>query len=253
MKMKKRSDIIEFLTCLFFPNRCIFCGSLMPPNEESLCDECRETLPWIQGKICLRCGAAKNDCKCGGRQGGFYDGLAAVFYYDDTVRECIHRFKFNSDRFASVELAELMSQTCAERYSDIKFDYVAYVPMERKRQRRRGYNQSRLLAQYISANLNLPFGDKLIEKVYHTEIQHKQSEIERRGNLLGAFDINPKYDVTGKTVLLVDDVKTSGATVNECGKMLYLRGAKAVFCLTTALVNSKMNNSEKTEMEDVPC
>lgn len=252
MKMKKHSDILEFLTCIFFPNRCIFCGSLLPANEKSLCDECRENLPWIKGDICFRCGAAKSDCCCKGRLGGFYDGLSSVFYYNENVKECIHRFKFNSDKYASIELARLMSDACAERYADIKFDYVAYVPMERKRQRRRGYNQSRLLAQYISVNRSIPFGDKLIEKIYFTEIQHQQNEIERKGNLLGAFDINPKYDVTDKIILLVDDVKTSGATINECGKMLYLRGAKQVFCLTTALVNSKIG--EKTdETEGVPC
>lgn len=242
--MRKNADIFEYMACIFFPNRCIFCGEILPPNEESLCDRCREGLPFIKGEICYNCGADCENCSCGKKHGDFFDKSVSSFYYIDDVQECIHRFKFRSDKRAGIELARLMSETCRQRYPDVKFDYVAYVPMDKKRQRIRGYNQSRLLAEYIADECRIPFGDNLITKIYPTEVQHLRSETERKGNLLGAFDINKKYNIDGKTILLVDDVKTSGSTLSECGKMLYLYGAENVFCLTTALVNSKMNDSE---------
>lgn len=242
--MKMKNDVLEFISSIFYPNRCIFCGELMPPLE-NLCDGCSENLPWIKGEICPNCGSAKEDCTCGKRHGNYYDGVASVFYYRDNVRECIHRFKFGGDKYAYRELSFLMSDCFRERYSDISFDYIVYVPMDRKRQKKRGYNQSELMARELSELLTIPFGKNLIEKIFPTDVQHECTELERRGNLLGAFDINPDYDVNGKTFLLVDDVKTSGATLNECGKMLYLRGADKVFCLTAAVVNSKIDE-EKT-------
>ncbi len=241
MKMKKTaSEIIEYISAAFFPNRCLFCDRLMPPSG-SVCDDCRENLPWIKGEICRECGASENDCTCGKHRGNFYDGTASTFYYADNVRECLHRFKFNSEKHSDRGIAELMADTFRERYADIAFDYVAYVPMDKKREKQRGFNQSRLLAQRLSEILNIPFGDRLIIKLYPTDVQHECTEIERKGNLLGAFDINKSFDIPGKTVLLIDDIKTSGSTLNECGKMLYLRGAERVFCLTAATVNSKIN------------
>lgn len=241
--MKTASDIREFIACIFFPNRCLFCNKLMPPFE-SVCSDCTEKLPWIKGEICTYCGASKNDCKCEKWHGNFYDATVSSLYYADKVRECIHRFKFASDKHADRRLAEIMAETANERYAGIAFDYIAYVPMDRKRERQRGYNQSLLLARHLSESLKIPLGDKLIVKLYITDIQHECSEIERKGNLLGAFDINNTYDIRGKNILLVDDIKTSGSTLNECGKMLYLRGAERVFCLTAAMVNSKIEYND---------
>ena len=140
-----------------------------------------------------------------------------------------------------------MAQTCRKRYGDIEFDYVAYVPMDKKREKQRGFNQSMLLAKGIAEELNIPFGKNLLVKLYRTDVQHELNEVERKGNLLGAFDVSSAYNLEGRTVLLVDDVKTSGATLNECGKMLYLNGAERVFCLTAALVNSKIDEKQKGE------
>lgn len=250
--MGKFDDIFEYIICLFFPNRCKFCGELTEVYE-NVCETCTENLPWIDGEVCPLCGSAKKDCNCKGKHGHYYEEIAAPLYYDGTVKECIHNFKFKGEKLNYKCLSELMTAACRTRYRDIHFDYITYIPMDKHSQRVRGYNQSYLLAKQISKNLNISFGDNMIIKLYNTDNQHNCNEIERLGNLLGVFDINPKYDVKEKTILIVDDVKTSGSTLSECGKMLYLYKAKSVFCLTAALVNSKIKEDKNEAKEDDVC
>lgn len=240
--MKIDYDALNYLRCIIYPNRCIFCGEIMPPDR-NICDSCNENLPWIRGEVCCECGSQKEDCQCGKRHGSYYDGVASVFYYRDGVRDCIHRFKFQGDRYAYKELGSLMAKCLSERFGETEFDFIAYVPMEKKRRRKRGYNQSELLARRIAEESGIPLGENLIEKIYKTNVQHECDMLERKGNLLGAFEINPSFSVKGKTILLVDDIRTSGATLSECGKMLYLNGADKVLCLTAATVNSTIKDT----------
>lgn len=239
------SDLYEYVLSLFFPNRCIFCNEVIGPYD-ALCTSCQSTLPWIKGEVCIFCGSSKEDCECKKRHGNFYDGIAAPLYYVGNVRKSIHNFKFKDDKNAYKVFAELMNETRVSVYKDIDFDYIAYTPMSLKHQKKRGYNQSRLLAEQISELSGIPFAEDLILKIYPTRIQHKCIHwTERRGNLLGAFDVNPQFNVEGKNILLIDDVKTSGATLSECGKMLFLYGADSVYCLTAAVVNSKIKEKYK--------
>lgn len=232
-------DILTFVSSIFFPNRCIFCNEPIDPFKE-FCDECYENAPFIKGEICTKCGAAKSDCLCENNKTFCFDKIVSTFYYEGMIKSCIHRFKFKDERNIAVPLAKLMAETFNENYGDIHIDYVTYVPMYKSRERKRGFNQSKLLAAEISKLCNIPFADKMLLKLYDTNCQHDCTGLERTGNLIGVFDVNKSYDLTDKTVLLVDDVKTSGATLNECGKILYLNDVKSVICLTAALRNSKI-------------
>lgn len=232
-------DISVFVSSLFFPNRCMFCNEPIDPFVD-FCEHCKRSVPFIEGEICTHCGAAKEDCVCNKNKATYYDMLAAPLYYEKDVKSCIHRFKFKDDRLLAKPLARLMEQSIKKYFSDINFDYITYIPMYRKKERKRGFNQSRLLALEISKACGIPFADGLLKKLYDTDNQHDCTGLERTGNLIGVFDVEKSYDLTDKTVLLIDDVKTSGATLNECGKMLYLNGAKSVICLTAAVRNSKI-------------
>lgn len=244
-------DIFEYILSIFFPNRCIFCGELIAPFDD-MCPSCKKNLPWISGEICHFCGFSKEDCDCKKKHGHFYDGIISPLYYVGNVRESIHDLKFRDERRNALVFGSLMNNIRIKEYKDIHFDYVTYIPMLKKQERKRGYNQGKLLAKRISELSSITFGDGLILKLYATDTQHKCSNsAERYGNLLGVYDVNPDYDVNGKTILLVDDVKTSGATLNECSKMLYLHGADAVYCLTATLVNNKLK--DKLEKEGTVC
>ena len=244
--MRKSEYILEYIMCLFFPNRCVFCGALTAPCEY-ICGNCEQELPFITGETCPHCGAQKDRCSCNGRHGGYYDSAASPLYYTGSVKKCIHDFKFRSMRLNSRCLAGLMAETCRARFPDVSFDYVAYIPLNRRAFRKRGYNQSYLLARRISQELGVPLGRDLLIKLYDTYNQHDCRADERSGNLLGVFDVDSRCDIRDKTILLVDDVRTTGNTLNECGKMLFLNGARAVYCLTAALAVTE-KDSDNTEV-----
>lgn len=239
-KKEHFGDIAKSVSSLFFPNRCIFCDTLIDPFEH-YCEDCIRNIPFIKGEICRNCGEELLDCSCMGEP-NYYTEVAATMYYDEAVRKCVHRFKFKGERNIYKPLSELMIKTFYKRYSDKHIDYVTYVPMHPKRERERGFNQSFLLAKEIAQAIEIPFAENMLIKVLNTNSQHECSAFERTGNLIGAFDVSDKYDIVGKNILLVDDIKTTGATLNECGKMFCLYDVNSVFCLTAALRKSKMDS-----------
>ena len=119
-------------------------------------------------------------------------------------------------------------------FADVAFDYVAAVPLGRRRRRKRGYNQAELLARRVAGELHIPYAD-LLEKVRNNPAQRKQNARSRRVNVYGAYAVIDDSALWDKTVLLIDDVKTTGATLNECAKMLRMHGAKAVYAATVAI------------------
>lgn len=245
--MKKNSQIentVEFLLSLIFPNRCCFCSKLTEPKQY-ICDECKSVLPFIDGEICFDCGVQKEKCKCKHSTGHFYEKICAPLYYEDNVKTCIHNFKFRDEKLNYKVFGELMSKCCIERYGDIEFDYVAFVPMIKKDLRKRGYNQSGLLAKCIADSIGVPLADDLLIKIYETKNQHDCNYFERKGNLFGVFDVNPKYNVEGKNILIVDDIITSGITLSECAKMLRLYGAQHIYSIAAAI----KYNDEKEEQK----
>lgn len=235
-------DFMTYFLAIFFPNRCIFCDEPIDPLDD-YCESCIDKIPFIKGEICPHCGMEKPDCTCKGKHPTGYDSIAAPMYYDGKVKDCIRRYKFKDRRNISKSLAKLMYNTLNERYPDVKFDYVTYIPMYSKKEKIRGFNQSRYLAREISRLSEIPFADRMLFKLYDTDNQHDCTGIERTGNLLGVFDVSDDFTVKDKTILLIDDVKTSGATLKECGKMLLLNDAKSVICLTAAIRKSKIEKN----------
>ena len=225
----------RFLSGLF-PRRCAYCGRVVAADVR-MCSSCVKEVPRIDGEICVRCGREKKKCTCTGAM--YYTALAAPFYYSGVVRKGMHSFKFrNSPRNAEAFAFE-MAKTVSERYGGIDFGFIAAVPMDKQGIKARGYNQVQLLANELSQKLGVEFKDGLLVKLYPTEKQHGLSRILRKGNLTGVFDINEPALVEGKNVLLCDDVSTSGETLNECAKMLWLYGAKNIYCITLAVTENK--------------
>lgn len=234
------SDIIKTVKAVLWPEKCIFCGSPGYYSEKSVCARCADSLPFIRGKTCAACGCEKPFCSCRSSI-MFYDRFTAPLYYENEVRKSIHRLKFSSRKEYAKTYAFLMAERIRSEYADESFDFIAAVPMFEKERRRRGYNQSEEIAKALAVILKTDYKKDLIKKIYSTKRQSDSRMINRTGNVFGVFDVAENTD--GKSVLLVDDVRTTGSTLSECGKMLYLMGAKRVCCVSAAAV--KYNKKAK--------
>ncbi len=219
-----------------FPNKCIACGSIIN-RDESLCDYCYSKIERVDYfKSCKRCGLPKKQCECKNRVFHF-SGVAAPFYSGDIAKAAMYRFKFKKLSFCSRFFAYEMAKAIKNIYFDICFDGVVYVPMSTTKKLKRGFNQSEELAKKLSKILGIKLYKDVLLAKHRPEQQHDMLLKERFKNVKGIYSFNKK--VTGKTILLVDDIKTTGATVDECAKQLLLAGANDVYCVTGLLTKPK--------------
>lgn len=206
---------------LLFPPKCPFCRKLLEKEQVLLCPDCQRKLPWAEGKPAER-------------KIEFVDLCTAPLWYRDAVRESHHRYKFSGGRAYARPYATLMAQCVTDRLQG-KFDVITWVPLSRKRLRKRGYDQSRLLVEHLARQLDMPCRP-MLKKIRDTKAQSGlKSESERRANALGAYVPFPGGQLRGERVLLVDDVVTSGATASECARILRTAGAERVVCVALAL------------------
>ena len=214
---------------VFFPERCACCSRVILP-EKGICDTCRAALPRIGRDCCPACGQKKPKCHCKPRVK--LAPCIAPFFYKDGIRQGIHTLKFEGLTHGVNYFAEQMAQEVTDRYGS-GFDGVVYVPSTRKKQRRRGYNPARWLAGGMAKKLNIPLLDGALTRLYETNDQHVSPLPLRKANVFGVFDADPAL-VAGKHLLLVDDIITTGATMDECAKMLWLSDCAEVCCIALA-------------------
>lgn len=224
---------IKKLLYCFFPRRCEMCGDICD-IDSPLCDKCK-TLSRIGDDTCDKCG--KDKCRCDCKNSNHtpdYEKIIAPFYFEGNIVKAIHRLKFSDRCELSEAMAKEMVRVINKKYSDVHFDCVTFVPLSQKREKARHYNQSYLLAKYISAKLDIPL-EFTFYKAYENPPQRNQSARKRRANVFGAFDINDNVDPADKTYLIVDDVKTTGSTLSECAAVLDSYSAKASYAVCVAI------------------
>lgn len=208
----------ETMLDILFPPKCPFCGTVL--EKQGLCAVCERELPWIadaerlwEGPDGLRC--------------------AAPLWYEDRVRDGIRRFKFSGAASSAEIMGALLACCAAETFSG-EFDAVTWVPVSRKRLRKRGYDQARLLAQSACRLWNTEPEQFLVKTVDNPAQSGLSEPAARRANVLGVYDIANGAKIQDRHVLLVDDVCTTGATLTECVRVLRDAGAKQVMCVTVA-------------------
>ncbi len=230
------NDYLKAFLKSLFPQRCAYCGKIIT-SDALACEACQKVLSRINGDVCFNCGRGKSICSCKGEK--YFTSQAAPFYYEGVVRNGLHRFKFRKGHQNAEAFCAEMAATVAEKYGTVTFDYLVGVPMTKKSIRQRGYNQIDILCRALSEKLDLTYENGIIVKLYETRKQHGISRVLRKGNLTGVFDVPDPDKVSGKTILLCDDISTSGETLNECAKMLWLAGAKDVYCISVALTKQE--------------
>ncbi len=225
--MKK---FLDYILWLIFPQRCAVCNKIIY-KDEKLCADCNKNIERID-KLCTICGSDKKFCICKKRVFHFR-GATAVFNHGDYSKQAINFFKFRGNSEISNFLSEEMTKNIKENFSETKFDYIVPVPMHPLKKISKGFNHSELIARKISRELDIPFSSSL-KKVKYGNPQHKSSYDKRRENVKGAY-VSEK--LTARNVLLIDDIKTTGSTLDECARQLMFAGARNVYC-ATAISNS---------------
>ena len=225
MKAVKKNKIPLNLPSQFlFTNRCRLCTKVIPLGE-TLCRDCNtEKIRIPENFFSSKTYSEKS-----------YDKNTAPFFYKTPVKEGILNLKYNGFRKSAQYLSQEMVRAIERDFSDEEPDYITCVPMSRKRKRKKGYNQCNFLIRYIAKVFGMKPTYNLIIKTKETPTQVNLNHKERLTNLKGAFSANEKYNLKNKTVLLCDDVMTTGSTLNECSAALKKAGARRVICVTAAI------------------
>ncbi len=237
------NTLFTWILDLFFPPRCALCDEVIARGDRPICKSCRNAdLPRIEEKRCKRCGRGKEQCACKITT-LLSDGIAAPFYYKDTVKQAILRYKRVEDADRTAYFVSALTETAYMAYADTVIDVVTAVPMHPKSEAKRGFDQVKPVAKAVAAALHIPFVP-LLKKSIYTKPQKSQYGAARAANMLGVFDVLDGAAVKDKRILLIDDVVTTAATTNECAKMLKIYGAKAVYVLTVAVSENKKQEND---------
>lgn len=244
MKRMQILPLFKTVVSAFYPNVCAACGEIIPEGER-FCDYCFCMLSRIDvDRLCTKCGVFKKHCICK-NQVFHFDGITAPYCYSGVARRAMFKFKFRRKEYIGEFFARQMALCVKQSFKDIRFDNVVYVPAEKAKERRRGYNQSRVLAENLSEILKIPLLDDalLCHRKKHT--QHSLELEYRFENVKGIYYTNKALN--GKSFLLVDDIKTSGATLDSCAKALYAAGADRVYCVTGLAAKPKSKKKSKSK------
>lgn len=238
--MSKLHKFKEFLLDLLYPKHlaCIFCDDeLDDRSSNDTCYECIHNLPFID-RACTRCGARINDnndgiclnCKSNNFD---YDLSRSVFVYEDKVMSAVHKYKYGGEKYLLEPFGNYLSKYLATW--NIYPDYITAVPLHPNREKERGYNQAKCMAEVVATNFGIPYIDACV-KVKDNPRQATLPLKERRENVKDAYKIAPdmRKSLKNKTILLIDDVYTTGSTASEIAKVLKSAGVKSVYVLTLA-------------------
>ncbi len=224
--MKDVKKFLNVLLTAIYPNKCICCSQII--NEDRfLCEKCdllieRNNLD----DLCFCCGFEHKDCVCKYNVYRFHS-LICLFKNVGFARSAYYAYKFSKKQHYVKFFAYEMCNAVLKYYKDVHFDYICCVPATN----RYGYDHSGYIAKEMSKILNIPYANGILSCDKKTKKQHRSTIRERIENTDGKYKFN--YKLENACVLLVDDIKTTGATIDECAKMLLYAGADNVYCITT--------------------
>lgn len=208
----------DLLLDLLYPRRCPFCRKLID-GQRRICRDCEKKLPFVPARDQIQ-------------HFRHIDACYSPLYYEGMVRESLLHYKFSGAAAYAEVYGELMAK-CVDENS-VFCDIITWVPLSRKRLRRRGYDQAELLAVQTAAHMGLRCR-RLLTKTRNNPAQSGTGSAEkRRKNVMGVYETAEQELVDGKTVLLVDDIVTTGSTLSECASVLKAAGAKKILALTLA-------------------
>ena len=237
-------EVLNDISDVIFPPRCLGCGEIFHPlTRQVFCPSCEEKIRFITGDICPVCGTIFPDSParshlCGNCMDDktYFSCARAVVSYETIILNTIHEFKYGNNIPVGEMLASFMADFSFPDVDFTGYSLIIPVPLHIKRLRQRGFNQSLILARALAEKWQIPVNFSLLKRHKFTLTQTGLNKTERTQNIKGAFEVSDKKKIAGKNVVLVDDVYTTGATINECAKTLIKAGASKVTVLTLARV-----------------
>lgn len=251
---KLGKQTFDFLRKIFVDNcSCIVCDEELEfQTRYAICGDCLLKLPFNNKHICSRCGTVMvNEAdfclRCQNVERNF-DRVRSAFIYEGDIQRIIRAFKFNNKRY----LDKYLAQHIADVYNQFEYncDLIIPTPISKERFAERKYNQAELLAFYANKQLKLPFYTDILFKHQHNKRQTNLSSFERMENVKGVYRLENADIVKGKSVLVIDDIITTGSTLDEIAKVLKKAGAKKVEGITLAGVRYTLQMEGYEEGED---
>lgn len=239
--MKTVGQYINAFLDLIYPSKtiCYMCsGGLEKDADYSLCHRCYKGLPFISDHRCIKCSTPLRmiedgpTCEQCINSKYYFDRAISVVKYEADIKTLIYKFKYSSHTYLATTLGLIMAHKLKEE--GIEADIIIPVPLHKNREKERGFNQATLIGKYISKEVNIPLDTDILIRTKNTEVMHNLTRRERLENVKEAFKVSNKRVIRNKDILLVDDIFTTGATVDACSKELVDSGARSVTVLTFA-------------------
>lgn len=196
---------------LLFPPKCVICHRVLRMGKTGLCEDCAGKLPGQESEI----------------KGTFFSRCVVSLHYEKEIRDAVHRFKFGDQSGYATAFGQIMAETIGKHLSG-QYDLITWVPVSRQRLKERGYDQSMLLAMAVALALD----DVAVETLKKPRDNEKQSSLtdakQRKENVKDAYEATDPELIRGKRILLIDDVITTGSTMEEASRTLLRAGASSV-------------------------
>lgn len=253
---------IEPLITFIYPAACRECGNLIGISRVPyICDECWAKIEWIEPPWCNYCGipmdgqdastaASPSICSACLAISPSYGKLRTTAFYEPTLSKAIHLLKYERKRVLAKHLIQLMQHYLPNDFSREDYDLLLPIPLHKKRYRKRGFNQSELFAAGVSSVWNVPVREDILLRVRNTvALSRLNSQAERVENIRGAFEVCLPACVQGKRILLIDDIFTTGITIDEAIRVLQPAEPATidalVLCRTRAPDSNQSSNSRQ--------
>lgn len=203
--------MLQKIQNIIYPQKCGICGKI---NEKALCKKCQKIL---ENEAIWKIEENQNPYI-------FFNELISIFKYDGIIREKILDYKFNEKSYLYKMFVNFLLKD-AKIFEKIKeYDIIIPVPISKKRKKERGYNQSELIAKEISKIIKVPIAKNILYKIKNTVPQSSLNKEQREQNAKGVYMIKNQQKIINKKILLIDDIYTTGSTINECAKVIVQQG-----------------------------
>ncbi len=237
------NQVGNYILDVLYPPVCPFCGNILSAKEKAtkrgICFKCSEKLPYIKEPCCMKCGKPLREeeqefcADCARHRLSFEQGRS-LYLHTAMVQRAVYQFKFHNKRYYAKIFAKEAERFCGKWIERWGIDEIIPVPLHPSRKRERGFNQAELFAKELGKRVGIPVNTKAVCRIRKTKYQKQLDDIERRMNLKGAFSVHKKWNPK-ETVLVVDDIYTTGNTIHRVAEALKKAGVQKVYFLTISI------------------